>query len=139
MNPVQEYLEHRWEHLLEEVKQFVNASPDANLDVEGERCKNAWECYSYCTWTNSPYADLYQESLIIPACRKAVDRLDASSVMMLLADRWEDFLESNDPGVEWPWELPAAVCRQFFYDVLLEHVHYSAVSDGAEVEERKWE
>jgi hypothetical protein len=127
----------RWAEVLEAVKAFVNASPDANLD-NGELCRNTWECYAFCRWTNNPYAGLYEDSFVDPACAAVCRELSDSEVEMLLERQWDEFLENWDPGVRSPRQMSPEARRAALVSVLEEAVYLEAGIDGAVVEERQW-
>lgn len=129
-------MKERWQEVLDSVKAFVNAAPDANFD-NGERCRNTWECYALLRWTNGPFTGLYEDSLIAPACAAVCRELSDADVAALLAHQWNDYLQTNDPGVESPRQLSPESRRAVLADVLREAIYAEADSDGAAVEERQ--
>ena len=133
--PLNMYCDTRWSALLDAVKEDVNSHPDANLD-SGELCKTTWECYAYCSWTNGPYAGLYESDLVDPACERACADLPEFELTALLSWQWDEYLEENDPGVKYPWQMSVTARRQTLVDILQSSARLAASSDGAAIQDR---
>ena len=55
----------------------------------------------------------------------------------LLTWQRDEYLEGNDPGVDFPWQMSVETRRAALAEMLREAVYSEAMSDGAEVEERR--
>ena len=136
MTLTDKYLHIRWTKLLDSVKSYINAN-DAYL-YNSELCRKTWESYAFCHWTNNPLASQYEIDLVQPGCKTICSSLSDFELSILLAWNWHEYLEFNNTGVEYPWQMSVEARRTALTEILLEAIYSEAAGDGAECEERQW-
>lgn len=134
MSMIDKYLEQRWSTLIEVVKDHFN---EIDVGIDNGLCRDSWETFAWLLWSDSPQAVVYVDTAN-GYCSLVCEALSDFEVGTLLAWRWSDYLDIQEPDVDAPWDMTPALQREALTETLQAAVAQVATNDGQLVQNRLW-